>query len=172
MNSSIINKIKQEVINEIISNNDIVEAIDNKDMKNEDWTPLYLLDVSATRESGYTPSVYTFIKVPSTVDTNATVLCVAVDEYGDSNSPLVEAKLTIYIITHKEHMYINSPTITENRNDYIGRLLDLALNGKKDVALGKIFLSSSTEVSYDETFLMRTLIFRCSDISNSACNNA
>ena len=63
----------------------------------------------------------------------------------------------------------NVPKVTENRNDYLARLIDEKLNGRDDFGIGKLTLVSNVEGSYQKDWLYRTLVFKGTDVNNSLC---
>ena len=64
----------------------------------------------------------------------------------------------------------NVPKITENRNDYLSRLIDTKLNGRLDIGIGELKLESNIEGSYQKDYLYRQMIFKCKDLNNSLCS--
>ena len=63
----------------------------------------------------------------------------------------------------------NVPKVTENRNDYLARLIDEKLNGRTDIGIGKLTLVSNVEGSFQKDYLYRTLVFKGTDLNNSMC---
>ena len=173
--SEIVPKIKQTVIKKLIANDEIVNAIDSPDMKKENWIPLYLKDSEETREQGFTPHIYDYFMFPEVIDKNITFICVMVNTSGSVNNNSLTANLTIAIFTHKNHIRIENGEITDNRNDYLSQLIDRVFNGKSydydgnPISLGEFKLVKNIEDSYDRRFLMRQMIFTCSDINALLC---
>jgi hypothetical protein len=174
-NSQVITKIKQSVVRQLINNDEFVKVIDNPDMKNEDWMPIYLKQSEMTEEAGFTPSIYTSFKFPNMIEKNISFVCIAVNEAGSLDNKLINADLHIIIFTHKDHMLIKDSSIPDNRNDYLSIIIDSIFNGKtlkydnKDAYLGKFYLISNTEDAYDDNFLIRHMVYRCNDLNINFC---
>ena len=63
----------------------------------------------------------------------------------------------------------NVPKVTENRNDYLSRLIDERLNGRDDFGIGKLKLISNIEGSSQKDYLYRALVFQGLDLNDSLC---
>lgn len=174
-NSTIITSLKQWAIRKIITNNEIVNAIDNPSMHEKGWKPIFLVNNNITNERGYTPSIYNFYKFPTSIDKTITFVCIMANTYQMKNENYVNAELHVIIFSHKDHMIVDNPSISDNRNDYIAKLVDRELNGnfakymKTDASLGKLVLVSSVEDTYDNNFSTRHMKFVCNDINYSLC---
>ena len=63
----------------------------------------------------------------------------------------------------------NVPKVTENRNDYLSRLIDNKLNGKSGFGIGKLNLISNNEGAYQQDYVFRKMVFECLDLNASLC---
>ena len=63
----------------------------------------------------------------------------------------------------------NIPKVTENRNDYLARLIDIKLNGTSKFGIGKLELVQNVEGAVQKDWLYRRLIFEAVDVNNSYC---
>lgn len=160
-NSSIIGKAKNKIIKEFIKDNDIIQAINSS---------------SATSpEKLIGTHIFDYHQNPNTINEVETFITIQVhipqSLYNNSKifiSPTVE----IWIISHEQHMTVkNIPKITENRNDYLSRLIDNKLNGRSDFGIGDMKLVSNVEGSYQQNYVYRKLIFEGSDINDSLCKD-
>lgn len=158
-NSSIIGKIKRKIIKEFIRDPDIVDAINNTDCKD----PEELIN----------SSIFNFNQNPFTITKVGTFVTIQV-HIPSSNlnySAYVQPTIEIWIISHEKHMYVdNVPKVTENRNDYLSRLIDEKINGKNGLGIGKVELISNIEGSFQMDFLYRKMVFSCVDLNDSLCD--
>lgn len=93
----------------------------------------------------------------------------------------VAPNLEFWIFSHHSHMKVdNIPKVSDNRNDYISKLLDKKFNGrdtlgnsKKDEnnlhLYGKLDLVANVEGAFNKDFLYRQMIFETVDINRSFC---
>ena len=65
----------------------------------------------------------------------------------------------------------NIPKITDNRNDYLSKLIDNKLNGRSDFGIGELKLLSNIEGSYQKDYVYRKMVFECSDLNDSLCDD-
>ena len=76
----------------------------------------------------------------------------------------------------------NIPKVSENRNDYISKLLDVKLNGRNTIGVskndknnlhlyGKLKLTSNIEGTFSKDFLYRRMIFETKDLNDSLCED-
>ena len=63
----------------------------------------------------------------------------------------------------------NIPKVTDNRNDYLSKLIDQKLNGQSGFGIGKLKLTSNIEGSYQQNYVYRKMIFECLDLNDSKC---
>lgn len=174
-NSTIITALKQWTTRKILSNAEIVNAIDNPSMNEKGWNPIFLVNSNMTSAKGFNPSIYNFYKFPTTIDKTITFICILANIYQMKNNNYVDAELHVIIFSHKDHMIVDNPSISDNRNDYIAKLIDKELNGnfvkymKTNASLGKLVLLSSVEDTYDNNFSTRHMKFVCNDINYSLC---
>ena len=159
-NSSFIGKAKNRIIKEIIKDNEIVQAIDAPDIGSpEDLVGNY---------------VFNYHQDPYTVKKTITFLTVQVhiqqQRNWSENTIYVYPIIEIYIISHYSHMSVdNVPKITENRNDYIARLLDEKFNGYDGLGVGQIKLTSNVEGAMQGDYVFRKLTFNGTDLNDSLC---
>lgn len=160
-NSSIIGKAKNKIIKEFIKDTDIVNAIDSSTV------------TSAEKLVG--THIFNYHQNPNTINTVETFITIQVhipqSFYSDSNifvSPTIE----IWIISHESHMVVdNIPKVTDNRNDYLSKLIDNKLNGRSDFGVGRLTLASNVEGSYQQNYVYRKLVFEGTDINDSLCDD-
>lgn len=159
-NSSIVGIAKNKIIKEFIKDTDIVDAIGG--------------DKGDTGEKLVNTHIFTYHQNPNTINAVQTFITIQVhipQSYGYSSSNVyVSPTVEIWILSHEKHMNVdNVPKITENRNDYLSRLIDAKLNGRDDFGIGKLTLVSNVEGSYQKDWLYRTLVFKGTDMNNSLC---
>ena len=171
-NSSIITKMKRNVISEIINDETFFYAINSPDYTD----PNYADDLIGTHIFGYHQN-------PNTLNKTITFLTIQVHipKTYDTNKIWVLPQLEIWVISHEKCMVVdNIPKITDNRNDYISKLLDLKFNGRDSIGTsmnsqdnlnlyGKLDLISNVEGAYSTDYLYRQLIFEAKDLNNSLC---
>ena len=158
-NSSIIGKIKRKIIRDFIRDPEIVSAINNTECSE----PEELINTS----------IFNFNQNPFTINKVGTFITIQVHipSVISGSSVYVKPTLEIWIISHERHMYVdNVPKITENRNDYISRLIDEKINGESGSGIGKVVLESNIEGSFQMDFLYRKMVFSCIDINDSLCD--
>lgn len=157
-NSSIIGKLKKQIVKEFIKDIDIVAAINSSDTKlPEDLINTHIFD---------------YHQNPNTINTVGTFITIQVHipQSFDINGTFVNPVVEIWIISHERHMVVkNVPKVTENRNDYLSELIDNKLNGRSDLCIGELKLSSNIEGSYQQDYLYRKMVFSCIDLNKSLC---
>ena len=157
-NSSIIGEAKNKIIKSFISDDAIVQAID----------PVHM----DSKESLVNKYIFNYHQNPDTIkdiDTFITVQVHIPQQHYGSNI-LIDSDIEIFIVTHEEHMKVNNvPKVTENRNDYLSRLIDNKLNGKSLFGIGKLQLRLNLEGSYQKNWLYRQMVFTVMDINDSPC---
>lgn len=160
-NSSIIGKAKNKIIREFIKDINIINAIGSENVKSIDGA-----------EKLIGTHIFDYDQNPNTLDTVGTFITIQVHipqsryEIKSFVSPTIE----IRIMSHEGHMVVdNIPKITENRNDYLSKLIDEKLNGRNDIGIGGIRLTSNIESSYQKNYICRQMIFTCTDLNDSLC---
>ena len=151
-NSTVVSTIKDRVINALISDKDIVLAIDAKDIEDD-------VDLVNTH-------IFRYNKNPDTVNSSITFITLMVTTTSrDSNNSFITPTLEILILSHNDHMNItNIDGIQDNRNDYLSMLIDKKLNGTDTFGgIGVMQMISNTEGTYNSDFLYRRLIFQTID---------
>ena len=169
-NGNIIIELKNKVVLDIIKDKEIVQIIDNPDMEKDGWDPIYLNDSKITKDKGFVPSIYKYYKNPNLIEQECTFITIVVqipNQYNN-NKLFQNISLEINIVSHNEHMRIDSDVIQANRNDYLSILLDKKFNGI-DIGICKLELISNVEGVYDENYNFRKLIFKTVDINDSIC---
>lgn len=157
-NSSIIGLAKNKIIKEFIKDADIVTAIDSSNVE--------------STEKLVGTHIFNFHQNPNTINTVETFITVQVHipRIISGNNKFVKHTVEIWIISHEQHMVVdNVPKITDNRNDYLSRLIDSKLNGRSDFGIGELKLTSNIEGSYQQNYLYRQMIFEGTDINDSLC---
>lgn len=160
-NSSVIGAAKNLIIKEFIKDNDIVQAIDADDIDSDSLEKLVGTHIFNYNQNPYTiNTVLTFITIQINIP----------QSFGMRSNTYVHPTIEVWIISHEKHMVVdNIPKITENRNDYLSKLIDKRLNGRSDIGLGKVSLLSNVEGSFQKDYLYRKLVFECTDLNNSRC---
>lgn len=171
-NSSIITDLKQAVIKEIVSDEALFYAIHSPEITDPDYGDELIYK-----------NVFPYHQNPETITKVQTFLTVQVHipKTYDSHKRWVLPTLEIWIISHQDHMKVdNIPKVSDNRNDYIGKLIDLKFNGKDTIGgykndkynlhlYGELDLVSSVEGAFSAEFLYRRLIFETKDLNKSLC---
>ena len=157
-NSSIIEKVKNQMIREIIKDDLIVKVIDSPDIKK----PEKLIN----------SHIFDFNQNPYVINKDITFVTIEVNipESYRPDESFVEPIVEIWIISHFSHMIVdNIPKISMNRNDYLSILLDKKFNGRTDFGIGKLKLKSNTGGSFQKDYLFRKMIFKTTELNNSQC---
>lgn len=163
-NSTFIGNAKSKIIKDLIKDPTIVATIDSPDVS------------PSTPEKLINTHIFNFNQNPYTINKAITFVTVQVHiNFNDSffsNDIYVEPEVEIWIVSHEKHMIVdNIPKVTENRNDYLSKLIDKKFNGKSGLGLGKLKLISNIEGSFQADYLYRKMVFRGSDINNSLCED-
>lgn len=160
-NSSIIGDVKNKIIKEFIKDKEIVRAIDDAFI--------------GTPEKLYNTRIFDYHQNPYTLNIVQTFLTIQVhipESFYDADGTFVNPTVEIWIISHEQHMRVNNiPKVTQNRNDYLSSLIDHKLNGRSGFGIGKMKLSSNVEGSYQQDYLYRKMIFKCTDLNNTLCED-
>lgn len=159
-NSSFIGKAKNKIIKEFIKDKEIIAAIGSSNV------------TSAEKLKG--THIFDYNQNPFTIDTVGTFITIQVHipQLFYKNDSFVNPTIEIWIISHEQHMVVdNVPKITENRNDYLSRLIDTKLNGRSDIGIGKIRLISNIENSCQRDYVYRKMIFEGTDLNDSLCDD-
>ena len=171
-NSSLVSSLKKEIIKELVKDQDIFYAIDSPDITIENADQLVY------------KHIFPYHKNPETITECITFLTIQVHipKHYDRNKTWVVPRLEIWILSHDGHMKVeNIPGISENRNDYISKLIDKKFNGKDTFGVsdddknnlhiyGKMDLVSNVEGSFSRDFLFRQMIFEMQDLNDSLCD--
>lgn len=158
-NSSIIGEAKKKIIKELINDDAIINAIDPVHMDcNEELVNKY---------------IFNFHQNPTTINDAKTFITIQVHiprQHFGSNI-LIDSNVEIWILSHEAHMRVdNIPKVTENRNDYISKLIDGKLNGSTLFGIGELKLKSNVEGSFQKDWLFRQMVFEVVEVNNSLCN--
>lgn len=161
-NSSIIDDIKTKVVNEIISDQLIVQAIDAEGIDYENSFELI------------GSHIFTFAQNPNIIQTAGTYITIQVHipQYNSPDYRWVHPVMEIWVITHNRHMRVNNiARIRANRNDFISQLLDEKFNGSNLFGFGQMHLQLNTEGVHGDNsdFLYRRMVFVTKDLSRSQC---
>lgn len=159
-NGSIIGEAKNKIIKEFINDDAIINAINPVEIdSNEELINKY---------------IFNFHQNPTTINDVKTFITIQVHiprQHSRSNI-LVDSNVEIWILSHESHMKVdNIAKVTENRNDYLSRLIDSKLNGSSLFGVGKLKLKSNIEGSYQKDWLYRQMVFEVAEINNSLCNS-
>ena len=164
-NSSIIRKAKNKIVKEFIKDPDIIAAIHSSTVKSNE--PEKLINTH----------IFNYNQNPHTLNIVGTFITIQVhipqSYYNDHNisSTRVKPTIEIWIISHEQHMNVdNVPKVTQNRNDYLSELIDKKINGKSGFGIGETMLLSNIEGSFQQDYLFRKMIFQCTDLNWSLCD--
>lgn len=159
-NSSIIGKAKNKIIKEFIKDDTIIQAIGSSTV------------TSAEKLVG--THIFNYHQNPNTINTVETFITIQVHipQSFYNNTIFISPTIEIWIISHEKHMIVdNIPKITDNRNDYLSKLIDNKLNGRSDFGIGELKLLSNIEGSYQKDYVYRKLVFEGTDINDSLCED-
>ena len=160
-NSSIIKKVKNKVIRELIKDKEIVNAINSSDVS------------PSTPEKLINTHIFDFNQNPNTINKVGTFITVQVQiPYTFYKNPTIHVhpNIEICIVSHEKHMVVdNVPKVTQNRNDYISELIDRKLNGRSGFGIGRTRLQSNLEGAFQHDYLYRKITLECIDINYSLC---
>lgn len=159
-NSSIIGKAKNKIIKEFIKDDAIIQAIGSSTV------------TSAEKLVG--THIFNYHQNPNTINTVETFITIQVHipQSFYNNSIFISPTIEIWIISHEAHMVVdNIPKITDNRNDYLSKLIDNKLNGRSDFGIGELKLLSNIEGSYQQNYVYRKIIFEGTDVNDSLCED-
>lgn len=161
-NSFIVGDTKNQIIKDFIKDDEIIQALNPQGITLENSEKLVNKYIFNFAQNPITLNeVQTFI----TVQTNITNRHFANNRYVDSS-------VEIWIISHEDNMVVdNVPKITENRNDYLSRLIDSKLNGSRRFGTGELVLTKNVEGAIQKDWLYRCLVFEVTDINDSFCKS-
>jgi hypothetical protein len=159
-NSAFIGKAKNKIIKEFIKDESIVKAIGSSVTSPEKLVGTHIFNYHQN------PNTLT------TVDTFITIQVHIPKSFYGNNNVFVNPTIEIWIISHEKHMTVdNIPKVTDNRNDYLSRLIDEKLNGRSDLGFGKLTLSSNVEGAYQQNYVYRQMTFEGTDLNDSLCDD-
>ena len=162
-NSKNIRKAKNIIIKELISDKEIIKALDVPN-----------IDANAT-EKLINKYIFDYHQNPNTVETTSTIITLQVhipSEYYSQSVAFIKPTIEIWIISHQRKMSLkNIPKQYGNRNDYISELLDAKLNGRTDFGFGVLNLKSNVEGALQQDYLYRKMVFEFTDLNNSLCKD-
>lgn len=159
-NSSIIGRAKNRIIKEFIKDKEIIQAINSSKIT----SPEKLVGTH----------IFNYHQNPNTIDTVETFITVQVHipQSLYESKTFVYPTIEIWIISHERHMIVdNIEKVTDNRNDYLSKLIDDRLNGKSGFGIGELKLISNIEGSYQQDYLYRKMIFKGTDLNDSLCDD-
>ena len=159
-NSAIITQAKNKIIKEFIKDDSIIQAINSSTI----FSPEKLVGTH----------IFNYHQNPNTINTVETFITIQVHipEPFFRNNAYIKPTVEIWVISHEKHMIVdNIPKVTDNRNDYLSRLIDKKLNGRSDFCIGELSLISNVEGSYQQNYLFRKMVFEGTDLNNSLCRD-
>lgn len=159
-NSSIVVKLKKNVIDAMCQDPDIDSLIDSSKYSGTELENTH---------------IFTYNKNPNTITECLTFITTSVDiRTKGRDGTFVVPTLTIYIYSHCEHIELTSSKnkiLDYNRNDYLAYLIDEKFSGSTEYGgIGKLQLVSNTEYVATDKFLARKLIFETVDINDALCD--
>lgn len=172
-NSELISDLKSAIAKELVKDESIFYAIDSPNIK----------DFKQANKLMYT-HIYPYHRIPQTITETNTYITfqVHIREMSSWTKRWIPTILEIWIYSHDQHMKVeNVPKVSDDRNDYISKLLDKKFNGrsafgnnkdpKNDVHLYEsLNLTLNEEGATQQGFLYRHMMFRTKDLNNSSCN--
>lgn len=162
-NSSDTTNVKNKVINELLQDELFFNAIDSSTITSFDESDLLL-----------NRHVFRYNQNPETMNNPRTFITVMTnsEKVNGYNKEWMVLRLEIWIYSHMQKMVVdNIPNVSDNRNDYIGRIIDEKFNGRTDFGYGQLDCISNTEGSFTKDYLYRRLIFETKTINNSMCGD-
>lgn len=173
-NSTLVTDLKSAVIKEIINDDALFYAIDSNEIK----------DIKQANKLVY-KHIFPYHQNPETIVETNTFLTIQVHvpkPYSYMRSKAwVAPNLEIWILSHHNHMKVdNIPKISDNRNDYISKLLDEKFNGRRTLGgnknekhnlhlYGEFNLVANVEGAFTKDYLYRQMIFETRDFNTSMC---
>lgn len=157
-NSSIIGKAKNKIVKEFIKDDEIVQALG--------------CDENEKGEELINTHIFNYHQNPNTINTVGTFITIQVHipRSFEFDATYVSPSVEIWIISHEKHMVVdNVPKVTENRNDYLSKLIDKKLNGRDDIGIGGLTLESNIEGSYQKDYVYRQMVFKAIDLNKTLC---
>lgn len=173
-NSTLVTDLKSAVIKEIINDEALFYAIDSNEIK----------DIKQANKLVY-KHIFPYHQNPETITETNTFLTIQVHvpkPYSYMRSKAwVAPNLEIWIFSNNRHMRVNNiPKISDNRNDYISKLLDEKFNGRRTLGgskneehnlhlYGQLDLVANVEGAFTKNYLYRQMIFETRDFNTSMC---
>ena len=166
-NSSIIRNAKNKIVKEFIKDKEIINAINSSEVKSNEPEKLINKHIFDYNQNPHTLNkVGTFITIQVHIPQNFYA------DYKSGTYIRIQPTIEIWIISHEKHMAVdNVPKITQNRNDYLSELIDRKYNGKRGFGIGETVLVSNVEGSFQADYLYRKMIFQCTDLNRSLCED-
>lgn len=172
-NSELISDLKSAISKELINDEALFYAIDSHEITNPKQANKLMYK-----------HIFPYHRITETITETNTLITfqVHIREMSTWDKRWISAILEIYIYSHDQHMKVeNIPKITDNRNDYIAKLLDKKFNGRSSFGNNKdpkndVRLYESLDLTINEEgvtsqgFLYRHLMFRTKDLNNNPCN--
>ncbi len=172
-NSELISDLKSAIAKELVKDEALFYAIDSHEITNP----------KQANKLMYT-YIYPYHRITETITATETYITfmVHIREMSSWTKKWIAAILEFYVYSHDQHMEVkNIPKVTDNRNDYIGKLLDKKFNGRSSFGNNKdpkndIRLYESLDLTLNEEgvtpqgFLYRHLMFKTKDLNNNPCN--
>jgi len=157
--SSIIGIAKNRIVREFIKDPEIIQAIDS--------------DSVTLPEKLINTHIFTYHQNPYTLETAGTFITIQVQiphSFYEADQTFVKPRIEIWVISHQKHMVVdNIPKVTDNRNDYLSKLIDKKINGQSGYGIGEMKLIQNIEGAYQSDYLYRQLIFEGTDLNKSMC---
>lgn len=175
-NSTLVTDLKSAVIKELISDEAFFDAINSPEIK----------DKKQANKLVYT-HIFPYHQNPETITETITFITIQVHvpkPYSYMRSKTwVAPNLEIWIYSHNKHMKVdNIPKVTDNRNDYISKIIDKKFNGRDTLGnskndennlhlLGQLELVANVEGAASKDFLYRQMVFETVDLNRSFCED-
>jgi len=146
--------IKSQIISRIINNQEILNLI-NKDMVDN---PNDYIDTH----------IFKYVKVPPTIETETTYLCVEIYIPTDHTEDLTKQMIVeIHILAHCKIQNIKG--LDGTRPDEISGLIEKILSKDNEIGLRKLLMISNTPNAYTTNHYGRTMRFIAEGFNRDAC---
>jgi hypothetical protein len=144
---------------DLLSSNNIIELIDSNE---EGYNP------NDTQTLIY-KNIFPYLRVPKSQSKAMTNILIAVDKLGklSSNPTFCKVRVTIWIISHQEHMYVKNRN--GNRIDLISDEIERLFRGSRKYGFSEIDDFPNYEKLLNDSFVYREITFVTDDTVKPTC---
>lgn len=161
-NSQEIIRYKQQIMNTILNDYELVKLIDSRYVDDVDQSTS---DADDLRYVNVFPYYYN----PETVKEDKCFIFMTVDVPRVQNDLIKDMQITIVVAANQVLMKVQHNT-NGTRIDQMGACIDRLFNGRPDIGFGTLSLLSNYEGSIDDRHRCRTLKFKVEDFNQSRCS--